>query len=325
MKRAVITATGSYLPDRVVPNEDLHQFSAEAQRLIVAKTGVRERRHAEESDCTSDLALRAARACLEKARIDPHDVEGIILSTSSPDRMQPATATRVQAELGAEGAFALDINSVCSGSTFGIALCDALIRSGMYRRILFIAAEMYSKILNSRDFATYPYFGDGAGAVFFSAAEGPAGVIHSCMATDGHRADVICVPAGGTMMPYDKLTSPRLAYFRMRGEEVLAFSLDKGPAIIQRLLEETGTNINDVTCIISHQANINIIRGIAQRLSIPEDRFFVNLDRYGNTASASVLIALDEAVKEGKVAAGDLIITVSFGGGLSWGANLIRL
>lgn len=324
MTRAIVTATGSYLPEGVITNESLMQFSAEARRLILEKTGVRERRHGDDGQCTSDLAICAARNCLKHAGLDVGDVEGIILSTSSPDRMQPATATRVQAELGAVRAFALDINSVCSGSTFGIALCDALIRSGMYRCLLFIAAEMYSRILNSRDFTTYPYFGDGAGAVLFTASEGRAGVVHSCMATDGSRADVICVPGGGTMMPFDKLSSPRLAYFRMRGEEVLAFSLEKGPEVIRRLLAETDTDVDDVACIISHQANINIIRGIAQKLSIPEKRFYVNLDRYGNTASASVLIALDEAIREGRIGSGDLVITVSFGGGLSWGANLIR-
>lgn len=325
MKRAAIVSTGSYLPDGIIPNEALSQFSAEAQRLIAVKTGVSSRRHAKDEECTSDLAVRAARRCLEGSGISAERVEGIILSTSSPDRIQPATATRVQAQLGATSAFALDINSVCSGSTFGIALCDSLIRAGMYRQILFIAAEMYSKILNKRDFATYPYFGDGAGAVLFSASDDSVGVIGSCLATDGSKADVICVPGGGTMMPFERMTSPRSAYFRMRGEEVFAFTLERGPQIIRQVLQEADVSLEEVQCFVCHQANINIIYGIAEALAVPRDRFYVNLDCYGNTASASVLIALDEARKSGLVRHGDLVVTAAFGGGLSWGANLIRL
>ncbi|MCX7816702.1 MAG: ketoacyl-ACP synthase III [Syntrophales bacterium] len=320
-----LRATGSYLPEKVVRNADLGSLSLEAQELIYKKTGIVERRHAHDNEYTSDLAIKAASRCLERARIDPTDIDGIVLATSSPDRMQPATATRVQAELGAWRAFAFDINSVCSGSTYGIALCDAFIRSGMYRRILLVGAEVYSRILNKQDMSTYPFFGDGAGALLFEAGDMGAGVIHSCLATDGKGSEVITVPSGGTMLPYDKMTSPKQAYFRMRGAEVLTFSLDKGPKIIRRLLEETGVSMRHVRWFICHQANINIIRGIARELSLPEDRFYVNLDRYGNTAGASVLIALDEVVSNGLVEKGDLVVTVAFGGGLSWGANLIRI
>ncbi len=326
MQRAGILSTGSFLPDRVISNEDLSQFSPEARKLIAEKTGVRTRRHAAESECTSDLAIAAARRCLQKVEFSPDNIEGILLSTSSPDRMQPATATRVQNELGARNAFAFDINSVCSGGSFGIAVVDSLIRSGNYRTILFIAAEMYSKILNSKDFSTYPFFGDGAGAILFQAEpDGARGVLHSCLGTDGSGNDTICVPGGGTMMPFEKMPGPRSAFFRMKGEEVFAFTMDKGPKIILRLLEEAGVAADDVKCFICHQANINILHGIAGLLGIPRERFFVNLDRYGNTASASVLIALDEAISQGCLVQGDLVVIATFGGGLSWGANLIRL
>jgi 3-oxoacyl-[acyl-carrier-protein] synthase-3 len=326
MQRAGILSTGSFLPDRVISNEDLSQFSPEARKLIAEKTGVRTRRHAAESECTSDLAIAAARRCLQKVEFSPDNIEGILLSTSSPDRMQPATATRVQNELGARNAFAFDINSVCSGGSFGIAVVDSLIQSGNYRTILFIAAEMYSKILNSKDFSTYPFFGDGAGAILFQAEPDSArGVLHSCLGTDGSGNDTICVPGGGTMMPFEKMPGPRSAFFRMKGEEVFAFTMDKGPKIILRLLEEAGVAADDVKCFICHQANINILHGIAGLLGIPRERFFVNLDRYGNTASASVLIALDEAISQGCLVQGDLVVIATFGGGLSWGANLIRL
>ena len=325
MVRAVIFSTGSFLPEKIVANESLAQLSREAQQLIAVKPGVLTRRHAADTECTSDLAVRAARNCLEKVQFPPEDIEGIILSTSSPDRVQPATATRVQHELGASRAFALDINSVCSGSTFGIAIADSLIKSRAYGNILLVAAEMYSKILNPKDFSTYPFFGDGAGAILFTAGEGDRGVLHSRLATDGSRSDTICVPGGGTMMPYERMPSPRSAYFRMKGEEVFAFTVDKGPKIIVQLLAEAGLPLQDIQCFVCHQANINILRRIADILGVPFGRFFVNLYRYGNTASASVLIALDEALAEGVIGQDDLIVTAAFGGGLSWGANLLRI
>jgi 3-oxoacyl-[acyl-carrier-protein] synthase-3 len=227
--------------------------------------------------------------------------------------------------LGARNAFAFDINSVCSGGSFGIVLADALIQSGRYETILLVASEMYSKILNVKDFSTYPFFGDGAGAILFRAEADSRGVRHSCLATDGSGRDVICVPGGGTMLPYEKMASPRLAYFRMKGEEVLAFSIDKGPRVILKLLQEAGVKTDDIKCFICHQANINILLRISERIGVPMERFFVNLDRYGNTASASVLIALDEAISQDVLNKGDLVVITAFGGGLSWGANLIRL
>jgi 3-oxoacyl-[acyl-carrier-protein] synthase-3 len=326
MKSAVIRATGSHVPERTVANEDLEQFSPEAREMIFQKTGVRSRRQASPEECTSDLALQAARRCLERAGHPAEELDGIVVATSSPDRMQPATATRVQHNLGARKAFAFDINSVCSGSTFGIALADAFLRSGQAENLLLVGAEVYSKITNPKDFSSYPFFGDGAGAVLFAAEAGTGrGVLRSCLQSDGGLADMICVPGGGTMLPYERMASPRQAYFRMKGVEVFGFAVEKGPEIIRRLLAETGVAPGDVACYLSHQANINIIRKIAAALGVPEERFFVNIGGYGNTAGASVLIALDEAIAAGAAGPGELVVTVSFGGGLSWGANLIRL
>ena len=326
MKRGVIASTGSYLPETVIPNEGLTQFSREAQALIGSKTGVQARRHAGEHQTTSDLALEAARSCLEKISFPAADVKGIILSTSSPNRIQPATATRLQHLLGARSSFAFDINSVCAGSTYGLHLADALIRTGQYENILFVAAETYSRILNHKDFSTYPYFGDGAGAVLLQGREDSArGVLNSVLGTDGSRSETICVPGGGAMMPYGKITNPRAAYFRMKGEEVFNFTLDKGPLVIRQAAAAAGVALEEIKCFLCHQANIHILWGIADILDVPRERFYVNLDRYGNTASASVLIALDEARTEGVVGPGDLVITAAFGGGLSWGANLIRI
>ena len=325
MANAAIKATGSYVPDHAVHNEALGQFPKAAQLLISQKTGVISRRHAGQDQCTSDLALPAARHCLERSDLAPAKVEAIILSTSSPDRIQPATAARLQYLLCAVNAFAFDINSVCSGSTYGIALAQSLIRSGTCSNVLFVAAEVYSKILNPKDFATFPYFGDGSGAILFAAQEEDKGVLGSLLATDGSGHNTICIPGGGTMMPFNRLQDTKAAFFQMKGREVYDFAVAKGTEVITRLLEKSQVPIDTIKCFICHQANVNIILKIAENLGVPEDRFFMNIFRYGNMASASVPIALDEAINKQIIGPGDLIVTAAFGGGLSWGANLIRL
>ncbi len=325
MRNTVIASTGRYLPAREVRNADLDWFPATAIEKVSQKTGVLSRRNAAPDECTSDLACRAAQACLERVKVAPEDIEGIIVSTSSPDRMQPATAVRVQHLLGARRAFAFDINSVCSGSVYGINLADSLIKSGNHERILFIAAELYTKILNKKDFSTFPYFGDGAGAILFEPGDQERGVVRSVLHTDGGGSEIITVPSGGTMLPFEQITNPRSACFRMDGRTVFEFATRRGPEVIREVLADAGIPPQEISLFISHQANINILHQIADQLDVPHDRFFVNLDRYGNTASASVLIALDEALSAGRVKAGDLVVTVAFGGGLSWGANLIRI
>ena len=325
MLNAAVTATGSYVPDKTVHNEALDQFPKAAQLLISQKTGVISRRHAGPDQCTSDLALPAASQCLKKADFAPAKVEAIILSTSSPDRIQPATAARLQHLLGAANSFAFDINSVCSGSTFGIALAQSLIRSETCANVLYVAAEIYSKILNPKDFSTFPYFGDGSGAILFTAREEDQGVLGSILATDGSGHDTICIPGGGTMLPFERMPDTKAAYFQMKGREVYNFAVAKGTEVIARLLEKTGVAMDAVKCFICHQANVNIIIKIAENLGVTVDKFYMNMFRYGNMASASVPIALNEAMEKQIIGAGDLIVTAAFGGGLSWGANLIQL
>ncbi len=324
MKNTVIKATGSYLPDKVVFNEDLTQFPEDSRPRIAVKTGVLSRRIAPEDACTSDLAIEAGRACLKKANFPPEKLQGIVLSTSSPDRVQPPTATRTQAGLGAPQAFAFDMNSVCAGSTYGICMADALIRSGRFDNILFIAAEMYSKILNPNDFGTAPYFGDGAGAILFQAGDGDKGIMHSCLGSDGHLCEEVGVFGGGTMIPYNRLPHPNSIYLKMNGRAIKEFAMKRGTEIVARLAGETGISLDDVDCFLCHQANINILKELSSTLNIPFEKFFVNLDRYGNTASASVIIAMDEAIECKMIREGSLVVTVAFGGGLNYGANLIQ-
>lgn len=322
----IIASTGRYLPEKVVANHDLRQFPPQAISMIAGKTGVLARRVAAPEDCTSDLAARAAHECLAKSHFDPLQIQGIILATSSPDRMQPATAARVQYLIGAKNAFALDINSVCSGSSFGIALADGFIRSGQAEHILLVAAEIYSRILNPKDYATFPFFGDGAGAILLQKGNrSEGGVLRSLLQTDGSGHDMICVPGGGTQLPFSQITNPRSAFFRMRGPDVFSFAVEKIPNAIQTIVTSAGFSLNDIACFICHQANINIIHQIAAQLKVPIDRFFINLEKYGNTAGASVLIALDEALDKQIIKAGERVVTVAFGGGLSWGANLIQI
>ncbi len=325
MQHARILSTGSGLPERIVRNEDLTQFPRHTLGLIEEKTGVRERRFADPSQCTSDIAALAASACLKRIGFDPLRVDAIILATSSPDRIQPATATRLQQLIGAANAFCFDINSVCSGGVYALALAESMIRAARCATVLVVASEVYSRILNPADFSTYPYFGDGAGAVLLGAGDAGPEVVGAVLRTDGAGADVIQIPAGGTMLPFHQLQQPKDAFFRMKGREVFDFAVDKGSRVIGELLASTGTPRESIRWVIPHQANLKIIAELSQRCGIPLHKFVINLDRYGNTAGASVLIAFDELCGSGEPRPGDHVVLVAFGGGLSWGAALITM
>jgi 3-oxoacyl-[acyl-carrier-protein] synthase-3 len=322
--RAAILSTGRYLPESSITNLELKQFSPKMIPFIEQKTGVKARRFASSYQCTSDLGVIAAINCLEKIDFDPLELNTVILCTSSPDRIQPATATRVQDKIGAKNAFAFDINSVCSGAIFGLQVADSLIKAGSARNVLLVAAEVYSRYLNPNDFSTFPYFGDGAGAILLSSTEENEGIIQTLLRTDGSKSECIQVPAGGTMLPFKEINNEKEVYFKMMGREVYEFAVEKGSEVIKEILHEASLNKEDVSYVISHQANINILKEISVRTEVDLNKFIINLDKYGNTAAASVLIGLDELVESGNVKAGDLILLVAFGGGLSWGASLIK-
>jgi 3-oxoacyl-[acyl-carrier-protein] synthase-3 len=323
---ARILATASYLPERVVPNEALTQFPASTLPLIAEKTGISARRYAADDECTSDLGAKAARPCLERAGISPDEIDAIVLATSSPDRIQPATATRVQQLIGARTAYAFDVNSVCSGAVFALHLADALIRSGGARHVLVVASELYSRShLNPRDFSTCACLGDGAAAVLVGTGEQGHTVVGTRLHTDGSGADLIQVPAGGTMLPYARMERPQDAYFTMRGKDVQDFVLAQGTAVIDELLAAHDVTRDEVAFIVPHQANLGVLQQLSARLAIDFSKFVVTLDRYGNTAAASVLIAFDDLVMSKRATPGDLVVLVVFGGGLSWAATLIRI
>lgn len=323
-----ILATGSYVPERVIKNEDLKNFPAASIPMIAAKTGVQERRHAADGECTSDLAAEAARRCLSRASVDPKSLDGIIVATSSPDQPMPATSCAVQAKLEAWNAFAVDVNAVCTGGIYALRMADAMIRAGQARRILVVAAELYSRFLNPTDFSTYPYFGDGAGAMLLEGAESPTrpyllgGVLHA----DGRGADLIRIPAGGSRIPVSKIADARQQYFQMNGRAVFEFAVSKGAEAIEELCQACAVPKDQVRHVVLHQANTNVLSTIAQKTGLPMDRVFINLNRYGNTAGASPLIAFDEMV-QGSPATGlqGPALMVAFGGGLTWGGVMIQL
>jgi 3-oxoacyl-[acyl-carrier-protein] synthase-3 len=321
-----ILSTGSYLPERSVPNEALTQFPSGSLPLIKEKTGIAARRYAADDQYTSDLGFHAGRMCLQRADVSAGDIDAILLATSSPDRIQPATATRVQELLGARQAFAFDVNSVCSGALFALHLADSLIRSGQSRNVLVVASELYSRaLLNPRDFSTCASLGDGAGAILL----GPDGPQHEILCSklhsDGSGQDLIQVPAGGTMLPYDQMVRPQDRYFTMRGPEVQRFASSHGAAVVHELLRACDVDPGDIAFVVPHQANIPVLQTLAELVGIDFSKFVITLDRYGNTAGASVLIAFDHLIMSGRARTGDLVVLVVFGGGLSWGATLIRV
>lgn len=323
-----VIATGSYVPERILRNEDLRQFPASAIPMVAAKTGVVERRHAAESQCTSDLAAEAARRCLARAGIGAMDLDGIILATSSPDQPIPATSAVLQAKLEAWNAFAFDVDSVCTGAVCALRVADAMLRAGQARRILVVGAEVYSRFLNPMDFSSYPYFGDGAGAVLLEGAEratGPylqGGVLHA----DGRGADLIAIQAGGSRVPFARMTDPRQQYFQMNGRAVFEFAVRRGAEVIEELCRVYALPKEQVQHLVLHQANANILGAISRETRMALDRFVINLDRYGNTAAASTLIAFDELAQgdPAKHLTGHTLI-VAFGGGLTWGGIVISL
>jgi 3-oxoacyl-[acyl-carrier-protein] synthase III len=325
MPVSAMIATGSYVPEICIRNEDLTQFPKAARALIEQKTGILERRYAPDGASTSDLAAEAARRCLEQAGLDAAAVDALVLSTSSPDRIQPATAARVQALIGACRAIAFDVNAVCTGALYCLQIAEGFIRGGLYRTVLVVAAEAYSRFLNRSDFSTCPYFGDGAGALLLRASQGPPSILHTLLRTDGSCWDVIGIPGGGAMLPCHRITNPGDAYFSMHGREVFDFAVQRGAEIVRQLLDSSGISARDIAAVVAHQANLNVLREIADRTGIPFSKFPLTLERYGNTASASILITLDEAIRSGFLVRGDLTVLVAFGGGLSWGSSLIQL
>ena len=325
MNYSQVLATGSGIPERVVPNDFFNYLVEDADNWIFSRTGMKERRFAAPDESTSDMATIAARNALEQGNIDPAELDCIIVGTSTADMILPSAACMVQKNIGAVNAFAFDMNAVCSSFVYAVEIADNFIRSGKYKKVLVIGADTYSKILDFQDQNTCPLFGDGAGAVILGATEERKGILQSIIKSDGNGWELIQVPSSGSRKPITTETiALRENTFKMEGKKVFIFATDVIPRIIEELTAREGITPDQLDHIIPHQANVRIIDFISKRLGICKDKFLLNLDRYGNTAAASVGIALDENLRKGVIKQGDLVLMMGFGGGLSWGGILIR-
>lgn len=323
---AKVLATGGCVPDRIVKNSFFDYLVEDADAWIFSRTGIRERRFSSDEEATSDLATVAALRALEEGRIDPLEIDCIIVSTSTPDMILPPTACMVQKNIGAANALAFDMNAVCSGFVYAVETADNFIKSGKYRKVLVIGADCYSKILDMQDKTTCPLFGDGAGAIILEAAAEPTGILTTHIESDGSRWDLIQVPSSGSRKPVTpESIALRENTFKMAGRSVYTFATDVIPKLIARLTEKAGVETADLDFIIPHQANSRIIDVITKKTGIPADKILLNLDRYGNTAAASVGLALDENIRNGVIKKGNLVLIMGFGGGLSWGGMILKI
>ncbi len=322
----VVKGTGSYAPAKVVTNHDLSKTLETSDEWIVSRTGIRERRIAGRHEDVSDMATQAGRAALAAAGMTPADLDAIIVATMTGDLPFPSTACLVQHKLGAPKCMAFDLAAACSGFIYGLEVAGGLIRSGVHRTILLIGAEKLSTILNWNDRTTCVLFGDGAGAVVLSRGTvAQESIVGIRTGADGEDAGLLYQHAGGSRHPATADTVAHGQHFlRMNGREVFKHAVLVMEKTATDLLAEHGLTAADVDCVIPHQANRRIIETMAERLEVPLDRFFINLDRYGNTSAASIPIALDEAARAGRLRRGGLVLLVAFGAGLTWGAALLR-
>jgi 3-oxoacyl-[acyl-carrier-protein] synthase-3 len=322
-----IAGLGMYVPARVMTNHDLERLVDTSDDWIVTRTGIRERRIAAEDQATSDLALPAAREALEVAGVRADsDLDLIIVATCTGDMASfPATASLLQEQLGARRAAAFDVAAVCSGFVYALEVGAQFVATGAYENVLVVGAETMSKVLDWSDRTTCILFGDGAGAAVLRACADGEGILGSVLGSDGSGACLLNVPAGGSRLPLTPaLIEQKQQYVMMKGAEVFRFAVEiMGEAAVQAL-DKAGLTPADVDLFIPHQANIRIIDAAARRLNLPREKVFVNVDRYGNTSAASVPMALYEAWRENRIRRGSVVVTVGFGAGLTWGANVIR-
>lgn len=323
--RAVIAGTGASLPERILTNQELERMVDTSDEWITTRTGIKERRVAAEGDGLSRYATEASRRALEMAGEDPAALDLIICATVTPDMPIPSTACFIQEILGAKRAAGFDMQAGCSGFIYGLAVAEQFIATGTYERILVIGAELLTKYLNWKDRATCVIFADGAGAVVLRRGEGPGGVLATTLRSDGSMADFICMPGGGALRPPTRETVDEgLHYIRMKGNETFKIAVRSLEEVSREVLAAAGLEPSQVDLFIPHQANRRIIDAVGSRLGLGPEQVFVNIDRVGNTSAASIPIALDEAVRQGRVEPGQTLLFAAFGAGLTWGAALIR-
>ncbi len=321
--RSVIVGTGAFLPERIVTNAEMSRLVDTTDEWIVERTGIRQRHVAGEGEKTSDLALAAARKALAAAGVDGRDVDLIVLATATPDQTFPATAAAVQRELGCFGVPAFDLQAVCSGFVYALTVADNFIKAGQARTALVIGAETFSRILDWTDRGTCVLFGDGAGAVVLKAEQGEGttadrGILTTHLHADGRQNDLLYVDGGPS-------STGTTGHLRMHGREVFRHAVVNLAAVVQEALEATGLTSDDIDWLVPHQANKRILDGTAKKLGVSPDKVVVTVDRHANTSAASIPLALAEAVADGRIQPGQLVLLEAMGGGFTWGSALVRM
>src|SRR4051812_5909093 len=325
LRTVSIVGTGSYVPEKVLTNEDLSRMVDTSDEWITTRTGIKERRVAAKDEHTSDMATKASLKAIEQAGISPKEIDMILVATATPDMLFPATACFVQKKIGATNAACLDISAACAGFLFGVEIAQQFITSHTHDTVLVIGADKLTSITNWTDRNTCVLFGDGAGAAILRHRGSSHGVISTHIGSDGEYSDILFMPGGGSRCPITRDNAHmNLATIHMTGKEVYKQAVIAMISASHKALEQSGLSIEDIACVIPHQANLRIIEAIADRLKIPIEKFYVNLDRYGNTSAAAVAIALDEANRSGRIKTGDYILMVVFGGGLTWASTVIE-
>jgi 3-oxoacyl-[acyl-carrier-protein] synthase-3 len=326
MKGVRFLATGSGLPEKVLTNADLCKIVDTSDEWITERTGIKERRIAGPGEATSDLSARAARIALNRAGLRADQLDAIVVATCTPDHLFPSTACLVQKALGVPHAIAFDVSAACSGFIYGLAVVNGLIATGTAKTVLLIGADTLSRFTDWTDRGTCVLFGDGAGALILTATDGPSDLLSVALSADGGKGDILEIPGGGSRHP---LAKPEEAasfppVIKMEGKEVFKHAVTRMIEAALAALERAGRTPGDLTLLIPHQANLRIIDAVAKRVSIPDDRVFRNVSKFGNMSAATTIVALDQALSEGRVKSGDLVELIAFGAGLTWGAAVLR-
>jgi 3-oxoacyl-[acyl-carrier-protein] synthase-3 len=325
LRSSKITGSGSYCPEKVLTNDDLEKIVETSDEWITTRTGIKERRIASDGEACSDLSTKAAESALEMAGVDPADLDAIIMGTVTGDTQFPATAVYVQHRLGAKRAAGFDVSAACSGFIYALNVGHGMIASGQMDRILIIGAEVLSRFTDWQDRSTCVLFGDGAGAAVLEPCPTGEGILSTLIKSDGSLADLLNIPGGGSRRPLTEASfGERGQFIKMKGDGVFKYAVRAMVDATRRVVEEAGVTVGDIDLFVPHQANIRIIEAMNERLEVPPEKVVVNLDRYGNTSSASIPIALDESVRNGRVKPGDLVVLTGFGGGFTWGSVLFR-
>ncbi|MFQ5735848.1 MAG: beta-ketoacyl-ACP synthase III [Thermodesulfobacteriota bacterium] len=324
MLRSRVIGTGSYVPERVLTNRDLESMVDTSDEWISTRTGIKQRRVCE-GETSAELASRAAKAALKAAGVSPRDIDLIVVGTVTPDMTFPSTACRVQSSIGVRpGAAAFDVSAACSGFLYALDIADKYVRAGGCAKALVIGVDRFSKIVDWKDRSTCVLFGDGAGAVVLSAQKGKKGVLSCHIHSDGRQWELLYTGSPCPPSPFEKPGAGGPWTLKMNGNETFKIAVRTMGSAIKEALEENGLEPGDISLLIPHQANMRIINAARDRLKLPDEKVFTNLERYGNTSAASIPLALDEAVREGRIKEGDIVLFVAFGGGLTWASSVVR-